>query len=55
VWQTVMDIDAVGVFNMSTAAFPALRDSGERTVNSGPHVLAGGRMQGMTWRRGSVE
>lgn len=27
-FKTVMEIDAIGVFNLSTAAFAALRDSG---------------------------
>lgn len=27
-FKTIMEIDTVGVFNMSTAAFPALRESG---------------------------
>lgn len=28
--QTVIDIDTVGTFNMSHAAFPKLRDHGQR-------------------------
>lgn len=31
-FKTVMEIDTIGVFNMSTAAFPALRGSGEGSI-----------------------
>ncbi|CAM9558149.1 unnamed protein product [Laminaria digitata] len=31
-FKTVMEIDTVGVFNMSSAAFPALRDSGSAAI-----------------------
>ena len=31
-FKTVMEIDTVGVFNMSSAAFPALKESGAGAI-----------------------